>query len=176
MKAKPSMAKPTTAALAADHHKAISAAATSLGYTLKPEQERGLQEFVAGKDVFISLPTGFGKSLCYILLPRIFDTLREVDRKSITLVVSPLIALMKDQVATITALGLSATYVTDKKSMTHSVRQGLRNGEYQITFVSPEALFLSTEWRNILSSDIYREHLVGFVIDEAHCIKKWYGY
>ena len=58
-----------------------------------------------GKDVFISLPTGYGKSLCFALLPYIFDTIRGVENKSIVMVVSPLIALMKDQVATFAAKG-----------------------------------------------------------------------
>ncbi len=115
-------------------------------------------------------------SLCaiYILLPCIFDMLRKVDNKSIVLVVSPLIALMSDQVASIAALGLSAAYVTDKKSTSSSVRMAIKKGEYQIVFISPKALFLSPEWRSRLSSDIYRSNLVGFIIDEAHCIKKWY--
>ena len=57
----------------------ISEAAKSLplGYELRPEQRQSLQKFVAGNDVFISLPTGFGKSLCYILLPSIFDMQRK---------------------------------------------------------------------------------------------------
>ncbi len=48
-----------------------------------------------------------------------------------------------------------------------------KKGNYQIIFISPEALFVSTEWRNVLSSDVFRNNLVGFVIDEAHCVKKW---
>ena len=151
----------------------IAKVADSFGFKLKLEQERSLQKFIAGNDIFISLPTGYGKSLCYILLPPIFDIIRKVDKKSIVLVVSPLIALMKDQVATVTAMGLSSTYVTDKQSTTSSVKAGIKNGDYQIIFVSPEALFLSTEWRNILSSDIYISNLIAFVIDEAHCVKKW---
>ena len=137
----------------------IAKVADSFGFKLKLEQERSLQKFIAGNDIFISLPTGYGKSLCYILLPPIFDIIRKVDKKSIVLVVSPLIALMKDQVATVTAMGLSSTYVTDKQSTTSSVKAGIKNGDYQIIFVSPEALFLSTEWRNILSSDIYISNL-----------------
>ncbi len=87
----------------------IVKAAGSLGYTLKPEQKQALLKFVGGQDVFVSLPTGF-KSLCYILLPRIFDLLRGVENKCVIIVVSPLIALMKYQVASITKIGLSATY------------------------------------------------------------------
>ncbi len=77
----------------------IVKAAGSLGYTLKPEQKQALLKFVGGQEVLVSLPTGFGKSLCYILLPRIFDLLRGVENKCVIIVVSPLIALMKNQVA-----------------------------------------------------------------------------
>ena len=153
----------------------ISRAANSLGYVLKTEQEQSLRKFVAGNDVFVSLPTGFGKSLCYILLPCIFDLIREVEGKSIILVVSPLIALMQDQVATISALGITTVCITDKETSSSAVTLSVRKGEYQIIFISPEALFLSTRWRNMLSTVTYRSNLVGFIIDEAHCIKKWYG-
>ena len=77
---------------------ARSAAAT-LGYTsLKAEQESAIVSFLAGNDVFVSLPTGYGKSLCYAALPYAFDQLGETCKSSIVIVVSPLIALMKDQV------------------------------------------------------------------------------
>ena len=64
---------------------------------LKPEQRTSIFQFASGSDVFVSLPTGYGKSLCYTLLPPVFDLLRGVKEKSIVLVVSPLLALMKDQ-------------------------------------------------------------------------------
>ena len=63
-------------------------------------------------------PTDLGKSLCYILFPSVFDQLRKVERKSIALVVSPLVALMQDQVAAITAIGISAIDITDKHTKT----------------------------------------------------------
>ena len=77
-------------------------AAANLGYcSLKPEQELAILSFMEGNDVFVSLPTGFGKSLCYSAasLPYAFDQLRTTARQSIVIVVSPLIALMRDQVA-----------------------------------------------------------------------------
>jgi len=152
---------------------ALSKAANSLGYSLKPEQRMSVQKFVNGNDVFVSLPTGYGKSLCYILLPRVFDLLRGVKNKSIVLVVSPLIALMKDQVSSITEIGLSAALILDKESTPSTVKTGIKNGDFQVVFSSPESLFLSTEWKSMLSSKVYRENLVGFIVDEAHCVKKW---
>ncbi len=141
---------------------------------MKDEQTLSIMKFVKGKDVFVSLPTGFGKSLCYILLPIVFDRLRKVDKKSIALVVSPLIALMQDQVSAATAMGVSAIHITDKHATKLIVKQSVKNGEYQIVFISPEALVGGMEWRSMLATDIYANNLVAFVIDEAHCIKKWY--
>ena len=120
--------------------KVISHAASSLGYELKKQQEKSIYHFVKGKDVFVSLPTGFGKSLCYTLLPRVFDLLRGVEKQSIALVISPLIALMEDQVTSINSLGSSAAYVSDKHSTDRAVRRKIKKGGYQVIFMSPEAL------------------------------------
>ena len=79
--------------------RAIEAVCTNLGYAgLTPEQEKGVRSFVSGRDVFLSLPTGSGKSLCFAALPWIFDELHQQNGGSIVIVVSPLIAVMKDQV------------------------------------------------------------------------------
>ena len=154
----------------------ITEAASSYGYPdLKPEQKRVLKSFIEGKDVFVSLPTGYGKSLCYALLPSIFNTKKGLTEKtSICLIVSPLIALMKDQSSFFTQKGISAGFVGDKVSTDKECKRRIRKGEFQLVFISPEALFLTTEWRGMLSSDLYRHYLVGFIVDEAHCVKKWY--
>ena len=66
----------------------IKDAATSLGITtLKTEQQEAIRQFVLGRDVFVSLPTGYGKSVCYFPLPFVFDHLRRVEKKSIVVVV-----------------------------------------------------------------------------------------
>ena len=78
--------------------RSIDKAASHLGYTLKPEQRSIVSSFVRGEDVFAVLPTGFGKSLCYECLPLVFDDMRTDGLKSIIIVVTPLIAIMKDQV------------------------------------------------------------------------------
>ena len=85
--------------------------------------------------MFVSLPTGYGKSLCYTLLSPIYDKTRKVDRKSIVLALSPLVALMQDQVGRITSKRISATCLADE-----SKRREVKNGEYQVVFVSPETL------------------------------------
>ena len=103
----------------------IDEAATSLGYThLKDEQKKALHAFISGKDAFVSLPTGYGKSLCYALLPSVFDAKRGlVEKTSIVMVVSPLTALMKDQSASFTHRGISAGYVSDKESTDSETRR-----------------------------------------------------
>lgn len=114
----------------------INEAATSLGYTrLKNEQKGALHAFVSGKDVFVSLPTGYGKSLCYALLPSVFDAKRGlVEKTSIVMVVSPLIALMKDQSALFTRKGISAGYVSDRESTDRETRRKILRGEFQLVF------------------------------------------
>ena len=149
---------------------AVSLAAKKLGYPhLRTEQKRVLKEFINGSDVFVSLPTGSGKSLCYGVLPATFDTLRGVGN-SIAVVVSPLLALMKDQVRSFERKGVKAVYYGEADSET---RGDISQGAYQIVFVSPESLLKDTEWRDILQSPIYQENLICVAIDEAHCVKKW---
>ena len=97
-------------------------AAAYLGYTsIKPERKSAIVSFLRGNDVFVSLPTGYGKSLCYAALPYAFDQLRASSRPSIVIVVSPQIALtfynlMKDQVASYSAKGLKVGCITSKSS------------------------------------------------------------
>ena len=57
---------------------------------------------------------------------------------------------------------------SDKMKRSETMRAGIKRGEYQIIFISPEALFSSTEWRNTLSTDTYQSNLVAFIVDEAH--------
>ena len=143
-----------------------------LGYErLKPQQVRAVEAFVGGrKDVFVSLPTGYGKSLCFGLLPRVFDHIRGVKERSITIVISPLVSLIQDQCSTFNKMGLSAAYVG---SCDNDVRRRMKEGEYQLLFACPEVFSRSFEVRSMLSSQIYIENLVALVVDEAHCIKKW---
>ena len=89
------------------------------------------------------------------------------------LVVSPLLALTKDQVASISEKGLSDVFISDKDSTPPTVKREIKNGNFQVVFTSPECLFLSMKWKNMLLSNVYQQSLIGVVVDEAHCIKKW---
>ena len=150
---------------------ARSAAAT-LGYTsLKAEQESAIVSFLAGNDVFVSLPTGYGKSLCYAALPYSFDELRATSKSSIVIVVSPLIALMKDQVTGYGARGLKIGCITGESSSEE--RSEAASGNLQLVLFSPESLLIGRRWREVLQVEPYRSNVVAFVVDEAHCVKKW---
>ncbi len=140
---------------------------------LKPEQRASIKAVFDGKDVFIWLPTGFGKSICYMTLPFVFDTkLGRVDsgdgRQSVVLVVSPLISLMVDQVLGLRAVGVRASIITGGDS----VPKELLATEDELTkcsllYCAPEAL-MGSRWREALESPVIAERIVTVVVDEPH--------
>ena len=79
---------------------------------------------------------------------------------------------MKDQSSFFTQKGISIAFVSDKETTDKACKRRIHKAEYQLVFVSPEALFFTIEWRAMLSSDIYRRFLVGFIVDEAYCVNK----
>ncbi|MBN8710331.1 MAG: ATP-dependent DNA helicase RecQ [Verrucomicrobia bacterium 61-8] len=135
----------------------------TFGYsTFRPLQREIMEASLAGRDVFALLPTGGGKSLCF-QLPALI-------RPGLTVVVSPLIALMKDQVDQLQAAGVSATFLNSTLGAAESRNRlrGLHNGEYRLLYVAPERLMLDN-WRdNLLSWNVS-----SLAIDEAHCISEW---
>jgi ATP-dependent DNA helicase RecQ len=135
------------------------------GYSsFRPLQKDAVDAVMAGRDSLLVLPTGGGKSLCF--------QLPAVVREGFALVVSPLIALMKDQVDTLTANGIPAACYNSALSADEkaSVRNGLREGRFRLLYVAPERL--SAESAAALLGLSSRP--VAFVaIDEAHCISQW---
>ena len=117
-----------------------------MGYSkLRANQEKVVKTFLRCRDVFVSLPTGSGKSLCYCILPLVFDKLRRwrgTDSRSIAVVVSPLKALMKDQVMAMTCRDVSAIYTGEVEGRYSFLR--ICGGKYQIVYLphfsSPPAL------------------------------------
>src|ERR1044071_9148147 len=135
----------------------------SFGFdSFRPLQEEIIRDALDDRDVFALLPTGAGKSLCF--------QLPALARPGLTVVISPLISLMKDQVDALTATGVSATFLnsTLKSSEIGERMLALRNGKYRLLYVAPERLLLPGFLANV------KEWPVSLIaIDEAHCISEW---
>jgi ATP-dependent DNA helicase RecQ len=134
------------------------------GYeTFRPGQEPIVQSLAAGRDACVIMPTGGGKSLCY-QLPAVLAAGRTA------VVISPLIALMQDQVAQLLQMGISAACLnaaTPPEDRSHILQQAA-TGKYQLLYLSPERIALNNtvDWLRSLPISF-------FAIDEAHCISEW---
>nr|WP_320132540.1 ATP-dependent DNA helicase RecQ [uncultured Holophaga sp.] len=132
------------------------------GYpSFRPGQREIIDAVLAGRDTLAVLPTGAGKSLTYQIPARMLG--------GVTLVVSPLIALMKDQVDGLGEAGLRATFLNSSLDPEERRRriQGLRRGEYELLYAAPEGLELAV---GSLLEDL---ELRLIAVDEAHCISHW---
>ena len=136
---------------------------THFGYdSFLPHQEEIITSVMAGNDTFVLAPTGGGKSLCY--------QLPALALEGLTLVVSPLIALMKDQVDGLIANGIRAGFINGSLTPPQIARveELTRNGRFKILYVAPERAVLP-DFRGFL-----RQLNVGLLaIDEAHCVSHW---
>ncbi len=136
---------------------------TTFGYNaFRPLQREIIDTALAGRDVFALLPTGGGKSLCF--------QLPALHRDGLTVVVSPLIALMKDQVDQLQAAGVAATYLNSSVGAdeARSRLRGLHRGEWRLLYVAPERLMLDGWKENLVSWKV-----TALAIDEAHCVSEW---
>ncbi len=139
----------------------------------------------------MSLPTGYGKSLIYAILPLVFDKIRgkgmeiccfsyhnselcslKCTRGSIVLCISPLTSLMMDQRNKYTLKGIASEFVSGQQADSNITRKIL-NGAVQLVFITPESILENPLYRNMLLSQPYRDELVALVVDEAHCVKLW---
>ena len=140
---------------------------------MKEQQRDAIVSFVSSQDVFVSLPTGFGKSFCYQCLPVLFDCLRGHNQPtSIIVVVTPLVAIMKEQVSQLQSKQIRAVHVTS--ALDDTTESDIVNGKFAVVYISPELLMQKVKWRDMLRSKEFQNNMVGFIIDEAHCVKKWY--
>jgi len=128
----------------------------------RPGQAEVVESVLSGRNTVVVMPTGAGKSLCYQLPATMLD--------GVTLVISPLISLMKDQVDALTARGISATFInsTLSDSERHDRQRRLREGAFKLVYVAPER-FRSEAF----VSSLTEARVSLLAIDEAHCISQW---
>jgi RecQ family ATP-dependent DNA helicase len=145
--------------------------------TLKPQQIDAIRHVYNGKDVFLWLPTGFGKSVCYEVLPFVMDRKRESEQgsHSIVLVISPLVSLMIDQVSSLRQRGVTAGILSGHPGVSSELLIGRASdiGKYRFLFSAPEAIIGVDKWREVLLSAPLSHRIVAVAVDEAHCVSKW---
>jgi len=145
------------------HPSLLSTLKRYFGYsTFRPLQEDIIRDSLAGRDVFALLPTGGGKSLCF-QLPALV-------RNGLTIVISPLIALMKDQVDSLRANGIAAACLNSslEGEERRAAWRDLHQGRIRLLYVAPERLFVGT-----LIEELKQWNLGAVAVDEAHCISEW---
>ena len=127
-----------------------------------PGQREVIEHLLAGRSAVAVFPTGAGKSLCFQLPALLFE--------GVTLVVSPLIALMKDQIDALTARGIAAARLDSTLSLDEyrDVMRRVRNGKLRLLYVAPER-FQNERFREVLE----HTQVSLFAVDEAHCISEW---
>ena len=143
--------------------RALSLLQATFGYDeFRHSQHDVIQELLKGNDALVLMPTGGGKSLCYQIPALVLD--------GVAIVVSPLIALMQDQVDALQQLGIKAAFLNSSLSANEArdVEQQVLNGELDLVYVAPERL-LSERMLALLD----RCRLSLFAIDEAHCVSQW---
>lgn len=132
----------------------------------RPGQREAIEAVLSGRDVFVCMATGAGKSLCY-QFPPVY-----VERKVTAVVISPLISLMEDQVCKLRAHGISACYVSSNMSLTEIdvVREQVAHCDYRVVFIAPERL---ESWTYTFLRLYSEGQLQLLAVDEAHCVSEW---
>jgi len=143
--------------------RALQILQSTFGYDeFRFHQKNIIEQVIAGKDAVVLMPTGGGKSLCY--------QIPAMARKGVGIIVSPLIALMQDQVDALQQLGVKSAFLNSSLDQFESneVETRLLNGEVDMLYVAPERL-MTERFLNLLE----RAPIALFAVDEAHCVSQW---
>ena len=146
-----------------------------------------MKAFIAGKNVFAILPTGYGKSIIYAILPKLCDKIQGIvnyfqyiwciflllgTTGSIVVCISPLTSIMMDQQEKFIRKGIKAELVGDAQT-DQTVFKRVFQGDLQLLYISPESLLNNKKFRSMFLNKEYKERFIGLAVDEAHCIKTW---
>ena len=134
-------------------------------FKIKPKQLEAIKNILNGSDTLAILPTSYGKSLIYQLLPTVCKLLPGKPNHAIVIVISPLKSLIKDQISAankMTSLSLLATDLNITKL------KDISTGHFNVIVDTPEAWLDDDRWKAVLSSHYFRKNVVCVVIDEAH--------
>ena len=148
---------------------------------LKPKQVEAIRLLYERKDAFVWLPTGYGKSICFQISPYMFDfKLGRISaasfKRSIIVIVSPLLSLMIDQVTDLKSRGVQAAILSGNHDVDPSfiaTESDVKEGKYSHLYSCPETIVSADRWRQMLADKPLSEQVVAIVIDEAHCVYKW---
>ncbi|CAB4022829.1 ATP-dependent DNA helicase -like, partial [Paramuricea clavata] len=173
------------------------------GVFLKVKQYKILDALISGRDVIGVLPTGYGKSIIFQLLPFLHEYHSISDAGNIVIVVAPLNALIEDQIKSLRKRGVSAGMLrtkpqnmrtiadntnydshsdsnTDENNIDNELEQdagnelsSIRSGKFLLLFIHPEGFISCREGRKILTSEPYQKNVVCCVVDEAHLVYEW---
>ncbi len=145
------------------HQAAVKTLNRVFGYeSFRSQQQDIVNHICDGGDALVLMPTGGGKSLCY--------QIPSLVREGVGVIISPLIALMQDQVDTLQQLGINAAYINSSLNFqqVQQVVQQLHQGELKLLYIAPERLMMP-QTLEMLS----QIHVALFAIDEAHCVSQW---
>lgn len=172
-------------------HFAISNSSSYSNINLKAKQVKCLEAIYCGRDVVAVLPTGYGKSMIFHLLPALLQDKMSSHSgqsssqvRSVVIVVSPLNALTKDQIRRVSQGTLKAAALNVKRKRNSADRDfeldigdanvaHLKGANYDLVFTHPEAFLSCKEGMNLFQSTPYQRAVKAVVVDEAHCILEW---
>ena len=154
-----------------DHSAAKKCLSEVFGHTeFRGCQQRVIENLAGGRHALVIMPTGMGKSICYQVPALVLARQGVTAKPPLTLVLSPLVALMKDQVDALVAKGVDATFVNSSlnRGQRNDRYARIANGEFDLLYVTPER-FRKPEFLEVVA----QREIVLLAVDEAHCISEW---